>query len=62
MHSVVQWNWLLTALSDLARLDIRTRNGLYPLLFVNVGFKFFKCSVLVLLSSAKKSVTNGRRS
>ena len=32
----------------------RTRNGLYPLLFVNVRYMFFKCSVYVLLSSAKE--------
>ena len=41
-------------LSDIAGLDIRTRNGLYPLLFVNVRFMFFKCSVYVLLPSAKE--------
>ena len=42
-------------LSGISGLDIRTRNGLYPLLFVNVRYMFFKCSVYVLqLSSAKE--------
>ena len=44
----------LVLMSHLAGLAIRPRNGLYPLLFVNVRFMFFKCSFYILLSSAKK--------
>ena len=46
--------FIFISLSDIAGLDIRTRNGLYPLLFVNVRVMFFKCSVYVLLPSAKE--------
>ena len=45
---------MVIPLSDLAGLDICTKNGVYPLLFVNVRFKFFKCTVYVLLPSAKE--------
>ena len=41
-------------LSDIGGLDIRTRNGLYPLLFVNALYMFFICSVYVLMASAKE--------
>ena len=33
---------------------LRTGNGLYPFLFVNVHFMFFKYSVYVLLPSMKE--------
>ena len=48
-------------LSDISGLDIRTRNGLYPLLFVNVRYVL----VNVLFMSCchpLKSVTGGQRS
>ena len=54
---------LVIPLSDIGGLDIRTRNRLYPLLFVNV--RYSKCSLNVLFMSCchpLKSVTGGKRS
>ena len=53
-HTECKKRFMIIPMSDIAVLDIRTRNGLYPLLFINVRYMFFKCSVYVLLPSAKE--------